>query len=114
MITKFKIFESLNKGVPKVGDYVITKEWDDDFYTDEALKFINNSIGYIFKNAGKYAFIIKYFDIPEDIKIYFQYSDYSEGLKVGNSILVNIKKVEYWSKNIKELEDILKAKKYNL
>jgi hypothetical protein len=115
MITKFKIFESINEGIPKIGDYVIINNHEDDFYSDKALNFLNNSIGYIFKNAGKYSFLVKYFDIPEyDIKVYFQYSDYLDGLKVGNAILVNIKNIEYWSRDIKEIEDILKGKKYNL
>ena len=115
MITKFKLFESVNDGTPGVGDYVIVNETEEEnFYSDDALNFINNSIGIIFKKAGAHSFLIKYFDIPKNIIVYFQYSDYSDGLKVGNGILTSIKKIKYWSKDKEELIPLIQATKYNL
>jgi len=115
MITKFKIFESVNDDKPTVGDYVIINE-NSDTYSTEALKFINNSIGYIWKspvNSSNYL-LVKYNDIPKDVMFYFGYSDYSEGLKIANSILIFSEKVKYWSKDKEDLIPLLQANKYNL
>lgn len=115
MITKFKLFESVNDGTPGVGDYVIINE-NSDTYSADALKFINNSIGHIWKspdNSSNY-FLVKYNDIPKDVLFYFAYSDYSNGLKIGNSILIFTENVKYWSKDEEELIPLIQATKYNL
>lgn len=118
-----KTYEELNINKPEVGDYLIAKT-DSIFDNNKKwknqndinyLNFIKSSIGYIFKTPDYYSYLVKYENIPDDIKKYFHYSDYSQGIKVGNSILINDDEdIEYWSKNKEELENILTSKKYNL
>lgn len=112
MIIKFKIFESIDE-TPDIGSWVIIEE-DSETYSIEARKFINNSIGYIWKRNGSNSFIIKYYNIPADVIFYFAYSDYSDGLKIGNSLLATREEIKYCSKNKEELEHISDANKYNL
>lgn len=114
MITRFKIFENINDGEPKVGDFVIIKTKDlpqlYNFYGD----FIKTSIGRIWKIHSVNFFLIKYENIPKEIKDYFSYSDYSKGLNIGNSILVHKRDIIYWSKNKEDLDYIIDAKKFNI
>ena len=115
MIIKFKLFEELDEKIPKIGDYVIIKkDNDDDFDDNKYINFINSSIGYIWKSPGKSTHIAKYYNIPDNIKQYFQYSDYTEGLKIGNSIIVYNDEIEYWSKNKEDLIPFIQSNKYNL
>jgi phosphoribosyl 1,2-cyclic phosphodiesterase len=114
MITKFELYEESKEILPVVGDYIIAKKENDDFEDDNFIDFVNSSIGYIFKNPGKYVYIVKYEDIPENIKSFFQYSDYTKGLKIGNSILVYGTDIEHWSKNKEDLTPFIKSNKYNL
>jgi len=125
MITKFKLYESVNKGEPEVNDYVICGP--NHYLFDPAnpafKKFITNSIGLIWKHPSKNIYIVKYFDIPESFgndsayipsNAFFQYSDYSKGLKIGNSLQFELKDIIYWSKNKEELEKVLKIRNYRL
>jgi hypothetical protein len=115
MIVKFKLFEELNETPPKVGDYVIVEEEDEDVFGDiDYINFINSSIGYIFKSPGKSIHLVKYYNIPDNIKKYFQYSDFSEGLKIGNGIIASNDKIKYWSKNKEDLLPFIAINKYNL
>lgn len=124
MITKFKIFESINEGRPQIGDYVIcdvSEQYSSSdklfFATIEAIDFISKNIGYIWKIPDHQNYLVKYFNIPEDLeKFIFHYSDYRdyEGPKKGNSILVDIENIKHWSKNKEELITLLEIDKYNL
>ena len=124
MITKFKIFESINEGRPKINDYVLcdmTTHFSDADklfpVTNKAIEFINNNIGLIYKQPNQNSYLVKYFNIPEDLeKFIFHYSDYRdyEGPKKGNSILVDIENIKYWSINKQELMPFIQANKYNL
>jgi len=117
-----KTYEEVNINEPEVGDYAIIK--NDSIYFNTTpwksendinyLNFIKSSIGYIFKKPNKTSYLIKFENIPDIYNKYFQFSDYSDGLKFGNSILVYDDDIEYWSKNKEELEHILAANKYNL
>jgi len=45
MITKFKIYDSINQGEPEKGDYVIVNQNDDDHYfDDDTTNSLNNNI----------------------------------------------------------------------
>ena len=95
MITKFKIFENINKGKPKVGDYVICKVAD----TLESTSF---GI-YVSTHVGKIDNIVK-----------TKYDDFYqvEYSNTGNKFQEY--QILYWSKNKEELEAILASKKYNI
>ena len=85
MITKFKIFESINKGKPEIGDYIVSI-YDDNF---------KNQIGKIIailSTRYKIQYTIPYEQIYE-LRAY---------------------EIKYFSKNIEELEAIIDSKKYNL
>jgi len=116
MITKFKIYEAVNKGEPEVGDYVIAKidDFGDLFLLDEGWfgnieKIINNNIGILVNvveeiDVTNEPFCVKYpgADFGESDNFEKDYWWFSE-----NDII-------YWSKNKEELEEILATKKYNL
>ncbi len=84
------------------------------FEDKDNINFINSSIGYIWKSPGTSTHIVKYYNIPDNIKQYFQYSDYSEGLKIGNSIITNNGEIKYWSKDKEDLLPFIQSNKYNL
>lgn len=107
MITKFKIFESYDEGEPKLGDFIIAN-------IDDPVDFIKNNLGRIWKVPSKNLFLVKYEDIPEEIKKYFSYSDYSKALNIGNSILVSKDQISHWAENERDLEHITQSKKYNI
>ena len=108
MIIKFKLYETLNQGEPKIGDYVIC---DINYgFLSIYVEFVSNSIGKIFKKSED-CFYVKYYNIPEEILSDFKYSDYSERINVGNAIFVHETDVLYWSKNKQDLEEFLATKK---
>lgn len=113
MITKFRLYEKLNIGVPKVGDYVIIDSRK-MFEDDNIVNFTDISIGYIWKSPDSYNYLVKFYNIPKEQKLYFQFSDYEEGLKIGNSLLVPQSKIKWWSENKDELQYIIDSKKYNM
>lgn len=106
MITNFKIFESINVGEPKVGDYVIIKYFNEfglpDKNFEECLK---NNIGQI-REVDKVDndYVIEYSELHKKL------------LKIFNNNLVpfNKKHIEYWSESKEELEALIRSKKYNL
>ena len=112
MITKFKIYETLNQDAPEKGDYVIIN-WGytilDAKNTQKLRDHIENSVGkvidygitsYLFPQPpDKYdAYYIKYENLPRENKI----------------IQISKQYIKYWSKNKEELELMLASKKYNL
>lgn len=107
-----KTYENIMK--PKVGDFVIINRYDYFDFPEKFTNFLNKSIGYIFKQPSENYYLVKYFNIPDEIKEFFVYSDYSEGIKKGNSILSNRNEIKYWSKNEENLEKYLITDKYNL
>lgn len=96
MITKFNLYESINNGKPKKGDYVIV-----DFRGDIITKI--GQITYI-KYNSYLPYLIEYDDD-------FNYYDY--GL-YDKYISINLDEIKYWSKDKKELETLIQANKYNL
>jgi len=99
MITKFKLYESINEGEPEIGDYVIIETDDDEFK-----HYSNNYIGEVVDIERKpntkrdiYYILFKNFDNRRsDREMIWRYE------------------IKYWSKNKEELEPILQANKYNL
>ena len=65
MITRFKIFEELNDD--QVGNYAIISFGGTASGLDDNLNdFLNNSIGYIWKNVDEKLYFIKYYNIPKN------------------------------------------------
>lgn len=108
-----KSYENNLQNKPKVGDYVIV-DFKSDIYSTNFKNFIDNSIGLIWKETSNNYFFIKYFNIPKDLEKEFQYSDYLQSIKIGNSILIPSNDVKYFSKNKEDLYHYISAKKYNL
>ena len=94
MITKFKIFESINE-LPIVGDYVIVDS-KAAFGSEKLIKFYENNIGQIIDKNSNNWYDVKYDDKQLPLQI------------------IEISGLKYWSHNKKELEDILINKKYNI
>ena len=97
MITKFKIFESVNE-LPELGDYVIVDE-KVGFRNEVLINFYKTNIGEIIKKNANNWYDVKY----------------ENKLNMGSGLhIVEISGLKYWSHNKKELEDILINKKYNI
>jgi hypothetical protein len=100
MITKFKIFE--NQEELKIGDYVIL-QLNNDYYNNVYVNFTANNIGKIIdKNFGE---------------IEVRYNKHPLNFQGKNQTLVlrnHEFKIIGHSSDIKDLEYILQANKYNL
>lgn len=108
MITKFKIFESVNN--PKVGDYVLIDmnknmfpiiDSDQRIYTD----FIRNTIGRITNVNNVHNNIsVEYQDIPNQIRYLFN----------KQNVLYTPSRIKILGKTPEEVELQIKSKNYNL
>jgi len=110
MITKFKLYESINKGKLKIGDYVICDDKSD--VPEHSIEFIKNNIGkYVkFITNSVYSYIIEYENIPNECKSEFEENMFND----INCRRMELKEIKYWSKDKKELEEVLAANKYNI
>lgn len=100
MITKFKIYESINIGEPMAGDYVICKPKNRGTAFQ---KYVDDNIGRIMKE--------------------FKDDTYFNGKNIKNFLVkftnpttyvFNRDQILYWSKNKEDMKDIQQANKYNL
>ena len=120
MITKFKLFEEINVGEPKVGDYVICEEIPQStpkFQYADVIEFLKNNIGKIKKisynpdpnleGVERYSYIVAYNNIPLSLITYFLSGKNNARRMFKDNII-------YWSKDRDELETILLSKKYNV
>lgn len=99
---------------PQVGDYVICEE--KSYTTDlTVVSFIKSNIGQLIEiNSDKevdYPYVVKYENVTDEIYAYFGGGSDNIYDKCRGMSETEIK---YWAKNKKELEHILRAKKYNL
>ena len=116
MITKFKIYESVD--APKIGDYVICRDMTLENYTNEneTLNFLANNIGQIsrFTSAEDdvltiYKYFITFDNIPKNISHNFNIHDkYKSGRAFSKDEII------YSSPNKKDVEIFLVQNKYNL
>ena len=123
MITKFKLYESMNIGEPKVGDWVICDEgynWQvlgkTLFLDNPLLKFIRENIGYFYEydydNDALHPYHICYYNVPD-----YLYDDFNKTIVNGKEVMYRIfrlTEIIYWSEDKEDLEYILDAKKYNI
>jgi len=110
MITKFKLFENItHNSRPQVGDYVLINCNQNNYLpTYNAFKkFIDNNIGQVISTSST-VIIVKYENIPDDIKDYFTKSDKESYRRFS------LHEVIESSNNKNELEKYFTAKKYNL
>jgi len=132
MITKYKIFESVNNDKPKIGDYVIVDpRYRSDFTNGNLVKFLSENIGRvksdyfedIYNNDGSSykiepVFEVEYDDVPttKGVRKYFVKTPYYGKASTDRYYLnsVEMKFIQYWSESKEELELILQANKYNL
>ena len=121
MITKFKLFETVNIDEPKVGDYVICSEIADVFYKNEdwyndyieLLNIIKDKIGKIVK-IEELSYIVEYKDVPKKLRQDFFVLNDKKQLVCRRFAREDI---VFWSKNKKDLSDLdllRKSKKYNI
>ena len=103
MITKIKIFESINEKSPEVGDWVICEEFEPML---EIGIFTSNNIGKFIKYDGNeaYPYIIKFDNIPKELETFFSNNERN---------MLN-EEIKYWSKNIEDIQLILKTNKFNV
>lgn len=102
MITKFNLFESVNDGEVQVGDYILHKSRRDEGLGGETNQWspliydiLATTIGQVLSINGYKEARVR-FDSPINI------------------MFIDLDKIEYWSKNRKDLEALLAGKDYNL
>lgn len=102
MITKFKIFESVNEDEPKIGDWVLCTSKD---ISDDTKTFLETTIGQLVK-------------ITKDKKYTYYEVEYRNKKYKNTFTLSHIMKILYWSENRKELEKkleiLITTNKYNI
>lgn len=106
MITKYKIFENINK-LPKLNDYVILDKEPYKYSSKIWYDFISSSIGQIIDIRRQHGgtstiYRVKFDNTPEN---------YLDKKGIGT---FTIEFFDCWSSNRSELELILDTKKYNL
>jgi hypothetical protein len=94
MITKFKIYESLNDGEPEKGDYVIVNV-NDKNYSKHIVDEVNSNIFRL-------------------IDIIYQENHITYVIDYLERWLISRKEIIYWTKDKKDLELTLKANKFNI
>ena len=109
-LNKDKIYEGINIGEPKVGDYVICYYDNEDVFGYSILEqdFIHNKIGKIINiNNGLICpYAITYNNIPEYLVNGYKFDiDY---ILLGSSV------IKYFSEDLEELKIILSSNKFNL
>jgi hypothetical protein len=98
----------------EVGDYVICKNLEDKPISGDYIKtyeFIENSVGRYIKYdrfSVSYPYIIKFENIPEDIKHNFRHSNLTDCRRLNRSEIIDS------SLSKAELQAKLESKKYNL
>jgi hypothetical protein len=122
MITKFKLFETVNIDEPKVGDYVICSEIADvvfykneDWYNDyiELINILKDKIGKIVI-IDELSYLVEYKDVPKKLRQDFFVHNDKKQLVCRRFAREDI---VFWSKNKKDLSNIdllRKSKKYNI
>ena len=104
MITKFKIYESINEGEPEIGDYVIIETNDDEFK-----HYSNKYIGKIIEIEKNINPNPNFPNTKRDIfRVLFKDFDNKKREMIWRY------EIKYWSKNKEELETLIAAKKYNI
>lgn len=110
MITKFKLYEKVDSGEPKIGDYVLCYEERNDYLNG---KYLNE---FYLKNIGKIVnidddrsipYIIEYENIPIKLDVWF------------HDLILNCRNMSrseiiHWSENKEDLEIFIQSNKYNL
>lgn len=85
---------------PKLYDYVIMRST-----VDPVKQFIENNVGQIFEiDKENDDVLIKYFNIPDNLKEYFIRGTRPFGYKL----------IKHWSKSKRELEAFISQNKFNL
>ncbi len=103
-----KTYEQINKGTPKIGDYVICEEIgnSDDAYNN----FLKTTIGKIVSiGTSKYKYQVQYNNIPTKFLSYFGREKTYENCRamLDDEII-------YFSNNKEDLEPFIQSNKYNL
>lgn len=121
MITKFRLFENINIGEPKVKDYVVCSETpnifykNEDWYNDyiELINILKDKIGKIVI-IDELSYLVEYKDVPKKLRQDFFVHNDKKQLVCRRFAREDI---VFWSKNKKDLSNIdllHKSKKYNI
>jgi len=104
MITKFKIYESLNEYSPKIGDHVLIESRSDYFkkYENKIGKIVDVDISKDKVDHKKMLYYVNFY-ISETHNYIGNRREPIYGFEI-----------KYWSDDIKELNKIIDLKKYNL
>lgn len=103
-----KKFENNNE--IEIGDYVLCSyDTDNMSYNIKNLSnFISNNIGVVIDNSDEYNIDIKYDNVPENIKMFFNGKD--SNIRLGTERYL----VLAFGKTIKDIEIYITANKYNI
>jgi hypothetical protein len=107
MITNFKLFETKKSKLPNIGDYVFCNTSNP--HDDRRIEiYCSTHIGKVIdvrNRNGKGMLPTRYtieYKLPEELGV------------TAHSYIYILSDIEYWSKNIKDVELYMKSKKYNI
>ena len=110
MITKFKLYESINEDEPKVGDYVFCNT---EFNLDLNL-YLDNNIGKITAIDSDYnslePYLVNFSNFPEYLSVYKN----GENDKYPDDIPFSRDEIINYSNNKEYLEKTIIANKFNI
>lgn len=109
-----KSYENINDDNPQIGDYVICEEQNAMINYSKLNNFFKNNPGKI-KNITDHDinnYVIEFYNVPKDL--YISYFDIVQGEENLYTRPMSRNELIVFSKNIKDLEFKLSAKKYNL
>jgi len=115
MITKFKLFENINRA-PEIGDYVIIDCGSFSGPDDRQLYdlYCNNVGEIIGGNSDEGYYDVKWENVPEFDEIGYRKDYFKKRGPLKNARQYHISFFVCWSDDKEELEAYLSAKKYNL
>ena len=129
MIKNFKIFENINIVEPNVGDFIICQIKKESLYRpqiiDEVNYLLSDTIGILYKIynyetdlAKDWKYCIKFpkNKISDDYLSFFYVHEDDEKMRgyTEKTVVVRREEIIYWSKNKRDFDHIIDAKKFNL
>lgn len=111
-----KKFENMSK--PEIGDYILANITDNKYNDEITIKiknFLNDNIGRVIDTINNNAYIVQYYNIPNDILNFFNHKgDNYNDEEYKNYRHLKMSDILYFSNNLFDIEMIKNSHKYNL
>jgi hypothetical protein len=105
-----KTFENINE--PQIGDYVVCEE---EYQRYSSGNFARENVGEIIDTSENgYYYIIKYENVPENLKDELYFKDLDSDKEYSDVIPMNRNEIKFFSPSKEYAESYISSKKYNL